>query len=204
MLSFNDQLRLNLAVLDLEHFCSARSITNRRLLGQNEIMNAHDVFADFIQRSIDATGYLPSLEPEQLNAHPAGHPNSVAWLLWHTGREIDVQLSDLSGKPQVWEEFRHRFELGELGESVGYGHTSEQAEQIKVDDQKLLMDYVNSSVRALGEYVASLSEQDLDVVIDDRWETPVTRGVRLVSIVDDATQHIGQAAYAAGAILASN
>jgi len=167
-------------------------------------MNAHDIFADFIQRPIDATGYLPNLSAEQLNAHPAGHPNSVAWLLWHTGREIDVQLSAMSGKPQVWEKFRDRFELGDLGETVGYGHASEQAGQIKVNDQQLLVDYVGFSVRALGEYVASLSEQDLDEVIDNSWETPVTRGIRLVSIVDDATQHVGQASYAAGAVLASS
>lgn len=167
-------------------------------------MIGHDIFADFIQRSIDAADNLPTLNAEQLNAHPAGHPNSVAWLLWHTGREIDVQLTDLSGKPQVWEDFRDRFGLGDLGETVGYGHTAEQAEQIKVNDQQLLVDYVNTSVRALDQYVASLTEHDLDEVIDNSWQTPVTRGIRLVSIVDDAIQHVGQASYAAGAVLASN
>ena len=167
-------------------------------------MNAHEIFADFIQRPIDAVESLPNLNAQQLNTHPAGHPNSVAWLLWHTGREIDVQLSDLSGKQQVWEEFRERFGLGELGDSVGYGHTSELAEQIKINDQKLLVDYVSACAHALGEYVASLAEVDLDEVIDSNWEPPVTRGIRLVSIVDDAAQHVGQAAYAAGAVVTTS
>jgi hypothetical protein len=37
-------------------------------------------------------------------------------------------------------------------------------------------------------------------VIDDRWDPPVTRGVRLVSVVNDTTQHAGQAAFAAGVV----
>jgi hypothetical protein len=46
--------------------------------------------------------------------------------------------------------------------------------------------------------VDTLTEGDLDRVVDRRWDPPVTLAVRLVSVVDDATQHIGQAAYAAG------
>ena len=167
-------------------------------------MNAHAIFADFIQRPIDAAHRIPELTTEQLNAHPENHPNSIAWLLWHTGREIDVQLSHLCGKPEVWESYRGRFDLGELGESVGYGHTTEQAHKIRVSDRQLLVDYVEAALQALSEYISVLSETDLDEVIDTSWETPVTRGVRLVSIVDDATQHIGQAAYVAGAVTAGS
>ena len=35
-------------------------------------------------------------------------------------------------------------------------------------------------------------------VIDENWDPPVTLGVRLVSVIDDDTQHIGQAAYVRG------
>jgi hypothetical protein len=35
-------------------------------------------------------------------------------------------------------------------------------------------------------------------VIDDRWDPPVTRGVRLVSVVDDDARHLGQAEYVRG------
>ena len=43
-----------------------------------------------------------------------------------------------------------------------------------------------------------LSGIDLDVVVDERWDPPVTAAVRLVSVVNDITQHLGQAAYVAG------
>jgi hypothetical protein len=35
-------------------------------------------------------------------------------------------------------------------------------------------------------------------VVDTHWNPPVTAGVRLVSIIDDCAQHLGQAAYLRG------
>jgi hypothetical protein len=43
-----------------------------------------------------------------------------------------------------------------------------------------------------------LAAEDLDRVVDERWDPPVTLGVRLVSIADDSLQHAGQAAYVRG------
>lgn len=163
-------------------------------------MNSTEILTDLAQRPIDAAKRLPTLTAEQLNAHPGDHPNSIAWLLWHSGREVDVQLSDLTGAEQVWEKFRDRFALGELGDSVGLGHTAEQAERIKVEDQQLLVDHLEATLTALGHYIGDLSEADLDDIIDENWTPPVTRGVRLASIIDDAAVHVGQAAYAAGSL----
>ena len=44
----------------------------------------------------------------------------------------------------------------------------------------------------------TLSPADLDRVVDRNWDPPVTLGVRLISIVDDCVQHVGQAAYVRG------
>ena len=44
------------------------------------------------------------------------------------------------------------------------------------------------------------ADDDLDEVIDASWDPPVTRGVRLISVVDDGIQHAGQAAYVAGIV----
>lgn len=163
-------------------------------------MDISETFAGFSRRPIEAAERLPILTSEQLNAHPAGHPNSVAWLLWHSGREVDVQLAHLSGEAEHWEQYRSRFNLGDIGDSVGYGHSAEQAAQIAVDNQGLLTDYLVATLTALVVYVSGLSESDFDEVIDHDWDPPVTRGVRLTSIIDDAAQHVAQAAYAAGAL----
>jgi hypothetical protein len=47
-------------------------------------------------------------------------------------------------------------------------------------------------------YLATLTDGDLDRVVDTAWDPPVTLGVRLVSVADDDAQHVGQAAYVRG------
>ncbi|RYI99276.1 MAG: DUF664 domain-containing protein, partial [Actinomycetales bacterium] len=46
--------------------------------------------------------------------------------------------------------------------------------------------------------VADVTDPDLDRVVDERWDPPVTLGVRLVSVLDDDLEHAGQAAYLRG------
>jgi hypothetical protein len=48
--------------------------------------------------------------------------------------------------------------------------------------------------------VADLAEADLDRIVDERWDPPVSLGVRLVSVLADDLQHAGQAAYLRGLI----
>ena len=47
-------------------------------------------------------------------------------------------------------------------------------------------------------YLEGLSDDDLDRVVDERWDPPVTLGVRLLSVIGDGLQHAGQAAYVLG------
>ncbi|MFC0675879.1 mycothiol transferase [Brachybacterium hainanense] len=164
-------------------------------------MDALEVLVDAAGRPVEAALALrPQLARDVLLAHPGGHDNSIAWLLWHAAREIDVQRAQLSGTQEVWtaQGFRERFALGEAGDGVGYGHTPEQARAIRIEDADLLLEHLAAVTAELVAYLRTLTEADLDAVIDESWDPPVTRGVRLVSIIDDAAQHVGQAAYAAG------
>lgn len=164
-------------------------------------MDARDVLREAASRpATEAKSLIDTLPTGALNAHAGGHTNSIAWLLWHAGRQMDAQLAQLNGEPQVWHSqgFNSRFNLGELGDTEGYGHTTEQAHAVVVEDAALLVEYLGAATAALSEYIVGLSEADLDDVIDTSWTPHVTRGVRLVSMIDDAAQHVGQAAYAAG------
>src|SRR5699024_8163255 len=140
------------------------------------------------------------LNPVSLNARPGGHDNSVSWLLWHTGREIDAQLADLTGGEQVWTAHGcdARLALGERGDTVGYGHTPAEARRIGAEDGPGLLEYIDAAVAAPEDHVGTLSQEDRADVVDEQWDPPVTRGARLVSILDDAAQHIAQAAYVLG------
>ncbi|GAA4785671.1 DUF664 domain-containing protein [Corynebacterium canis] len=167
-------------------------------------MKVRDLYRDFALRPVEAAGYLPALTHQQLNTSLMGHPNTIAWLLWHAGREVDMQLAELTGAEEVWraEGFRERFDLGPIGDTMGYGHTPAEAALIVVNSQQLLVEYLTAALNACVAYADQLEEGEWDEIVDRSWEVPVTRGVRLVSLVDDAAQHVGQAAYVAGALTA--
>ena len=176
----------------------------RAFLRGNEyrlLMDALVLLRDLASRPRHAADALRGrLDPAVLAAHPGGHPNSVAWLLWHTGREIDVQLADLTRDEQLWTShgYADRFALGPLGDTVGYGHTPDEARRIVIEDGRGLLEYVDAALAAIDAHLAMVTVEDLEDVIDEQWDPPITRGARLVSILDDAIQHLAQAAYALG------
>jgi len=62
----------------------------------------------------------------------------------------------------------------------------------------LLAGYYHAVHKMTLEYIASVSTEELARVVDPNWNPPVTASVRLVSIIDDCAQHLGQAAYVRG------
>lgn len=163
-------------------------------------MNSIDILLDLAARPLEAARALhPQLTAELLNAHPH-HDNSVAWLLWHAAREIDAQVSHLSGDEPVWtaQAFDSRFEFSAEANDMGYGHSPRRAREIVTADAGLLFAHVEAAVEAQRAYIGGLDPAELDDVIDDSWDPPVTRGARLISISADAVAHLGQASYIVG------
>mgnify|MGYP000920890220 CR=1 FL=1 len=143
---------------------------------------------------------LQGLDAEGANWRPDGGHNSITWLVWHIAREQDAQIAHMSGAEQVWlaSGWADRFALDLPRESMGYGHTAAEAGRVVVSDLSLLTGYLDAAADATAAYLHGLDPDCLDEVVDTRWDPPVTRGVRLVSIIDDASQHAGQAAYVRG------
>lgn len=163
-------------------------------------MNSIELLHDIARRPLEQAQELrPALTAQALNAHPH-HDNSIAWLLWHSAREIDEQLAGLSGEPTVWtaQGFAARFALDLDEHEMGFGHTGTDARGIQASDPDLLLEHLRAVVAAQLAYQETLSETDLDEVTDAGWNPPVTRAARLISISLDAVAHIAQAAYITG------
>jgi len=143
---------------------------------------------------------LAGLDREALNRRPGGTGNSIAWLVWHLSRGQDEQIADVAGAESVWASggYADRFGFALDPADTGYGHSSSDVDAVRVGDAGLLAEYQHAVSAASQAYVGSLSDGDLDRVVDRRWNPPVTLGVRLISIVDDGVQHGGQAAYVKG------
>ena len=101
----------------------------------------------------------------------------------------------------MWTEqlFDERFDLGIEPESIGYGMSTEEVGKVRASAE-LLVEYLTAVTEATRTYLATVSPEDLERVVDEDWDPPVTLGARLISVVNDDMQHAGQAAYVRGLI----
>jgi uncharacterized damage-inducible protein DinB len=146
------------------------------------------------------TGTVEGLSAEDLAARPAPGANPIGWLAWHLLRVQDDHLADVAGTEQVWtaQGWADRFGLPVDTGATGYGMSPEEVDAVRVPAAELLLGYCDAVSARTAEFLRGLSDDDLDRVVDTRWDPPVTLGVRLVSVLGDDMQHLGQAAYVRG------
>jgi uncharacterized damage-inducible protein DinB len=146
---------------------------------------------------------VEGLSPEQLEYRPTQAANTIAWLTWHLARVQDDHLAEVAGTEQVWtaDGWFDRFGLPFDPSSTGYGFTSEQASRVRGLTADLLLDYAAAVHARSVEFLRGLTDDDLDRIVDENWDPPVTLGVRLISVLSDDLQHVGQAAYIRGFLL---
>ncbi|MET7323209.1 DinB family protein [Streptomyces sp. NPDC005549] len=166
-------------------------------------MHAKDILIEGygrIQEEVHAA--VEGLDPDGLNARPGADANSVAWLVWHLTRVQDDHVADAFGLDQVWltGEWEKRFGLGLPRRDTGYGHSSAEVAKVRVGSGDLLTGYYDAVHEQTRTALASLTAKDLERVVDDNWDPPVTLAVRLVSVLSDDLQHVGQAAYVRGLV----
>ncbi len=142
-------------------------------------------------------GTLDQMDLAETNTMPQPLIKSVAWLIWHTAREIDYQISDLNGSKPLWisASWNKKFSFDLPDDTQDWQHTPEEAKKVVVREKQLLIDYLNDSIHFAKNYLQKIDEASLDEIIDTNWTPPVTRKDRLISIIDDAVMHSGQAVY---------
>lgn len=161
---------------------------------------AREVLRDAFTRLIEhADAITDGLTDEVSFYRPTPEANSICWLIWHSARVQDAQLAQVAGVEQVWFSggWVDRFALDLPRDAHGYGHSAEEVGKVRVSAE-LLAGYYHAVHRMTLEYLAGLTTDELARVVDENWNPPVTASVRLVSIVDDCAQHLGQAAYVRG------
>lgn len=167
-----------------------------------DIDAAREILRDSFTRLIEhADDLTDGLTDDVAYYQPAPEANTITWLIWHTARMQDAQVCDIAGIEQAW--FRDgwvdRFALDLPRDAHGYGHTPEDVAKVRAPAD-LLAGYYHAVHKLSLEYVASVSADELAKIVDERWTPPVTASARLVSVIDDAAQHLGQAAYIRGLV----
>jgi hypothetical protein len=184
---------------------------------------AQELLRDSFTRLIEHVDELTDgLTDEAASYRPTPQANSIGWLIWHSARVQDIQVCDIaktladgrSDKPRseadgrsdklpseadVWtrEGWVDRFGLDLPRDDTGYGHSADAVVKVRASAE-LLAGYYHAVHDMTLEFVETMTDADLDRIVDRRWDPPVTASARLVSIVDDCAQHLGQAAYLRG------
>jgi uncharacterized damage-inducible protein DinB len=164
-------------------------------------MDAAGLLTDLYGRvDEEVRGAVEGLTAAQLATAPEPGANTIGWLVWHLTRVEDSHIAELIEQQQVWAttDWAARFELSADPDDTGYGHTAEQVLGVRPDGPDALLGYYGAVRERTSAFLAGLTPDDLDRIVDRRWDPPVTLGVRLISIADDEIQHAGQAAYARG------
>ena len=160
------------------------------------LLNAFDNVEESVR------GALDGIDPGMLIARIDPDANTIAWLVWHLTRVQDDHVAEVAGfsRPTATPGWADRFALPFAVEATGYGFSSADVAATRISDPGLLLGY-HAEVHAPDRrFLSGLSAGDLDRVVDERWDPPVTLGVRLVSVVSDDLQHAGQAAFLRGVL----
>jgi len=163
-------------------------------------MSPAELLKDAFGRIVEGgTAVVDGLTDDQLTHRVAPEANTIAWLVWHLTRVQDAQIAEVAGHDQVWtaEGYAERFGLPFDTEATGYGQSPDEVGQVKVSGE-LLAAYLRATHQATSRWLSLVTANQLEKVVDERWDPPVTLGVRLVSVLEDDAQHLGQANYVRG------
>ena len=159
-------------------------------------MATADLLADAFSRVREEVhAAVDGLTEDELEVRLDADANSIAWLVWHLSRVQDDHVAGAFGVEQVWPKWRDRF--GQTGDRIGYGDTTEQVARVRADAE-LLTAYYDAVYQQTIDLVSGVGDDDLPRIVDERWDPPVTLSVRLVSVISDCLQHVGQAMFVRG------
>jgi len=163
-------------------------------------MMTTDIVLDSLDRVHELIpAILDGLDRDDVLWRPDDGSNSIGWLVWHLTRVEDDHLANLGAQDQRWHSgWSTRFALPYPDDAHGYGMTAEQVAAFDVASVDLLLGYAAAVAEQSRQIVASFTAADYEKIVDTRWNPPVTLAARLVSVMVETAQHIGQAAYARG------
>jgi uncharacterized damage-inducible protein DinB len=142
---------------------------------------------------------VDGLSADDLSHRIAPEANTIGWLVWHLLRVQDDHVADVAGSEQVWtsKDWSWRFGLPFERDATGYGQTPDEVAAVSTTSE-LLAGYAADVVDATRSWLRDLTDDDLDRVVDESWDPPVTLGARLLSVIEDDLLHLGQAQYLRG------
>lgn len=162
----------------------------------------HFILDLFLRISDDVEQVLNGLNEDNLHHRPELNGNSIAWLIWHLTRSHDRNISEMAGQEQLWitEGWYAQFGRHADPKETGFGHSLEDATAFRAPDGRMLLAYNRAVVKRIRHYMTNtLSEEELDrETYSPTFRNTWTVRRRLLGILSEGFQHVGQAAYVRG------
>ncbi|PPF78914.1 hypothetical protein C5B96_13860 [Subtercola sp. Z020] len=168
---------------------------------ENTDTSASDILADsFTRVSGSVHSVLRGVTQADLAARVDPEANTIAWLVWHIARGQDAQVSALAETDELWtsDGWYEKFGVPFASSASGYGQSPADVAALDDIGADLLGGYFDAVHARTLEIVGSLDPAEFSRVVDDSYDPPVTLAARLVSVVNDCTQHVGQASFIKG------
>ena len=145
---------------------------------------------------------LEGLDEATLVKRPADHCNSIAWILWHMNRVVDMFINTrLQSKSDLWiaDGWHLKFGMEEKPRIMGW--TPEDMDSWPVPSLQVQRGYFEAVKTAAREYINSLTVEDLarQVTFPPEAQTQDhTVATALGQLIWDNVAHGGQIAYLRG------
>ncbi len=156
----------------------------------------------FVRISQELERVLDGLTVDDLNQRPHPDCNSIGWMTWHLTRSHDRNLSELAKKQQLWikDKWYVRFNRAPDPTDTGCSHNSKDVAAFRCPDGRTILEYHHAVVELAKQYITNnLSETDLKrKVKSPTLKTVRTVRGRLLGVICEGLQHVGQAAYVRG------
>ena len=145
---------------------------------------------------------LDGLTVDDLNRQPCPGCNSIGWLTWHLTRAQDSATADLLGEEQLWikDNWYAKFNRSPDSKDTGFGHSLENVAAFSSPDASTLLEYHRAVLEQSKRYITSkLSETELNREFDNPRNLTITNvRTRLMRIINDNMQHLGQINFVRG------
>lgn len=166
-------------------------------------MGAADSVMWALERNWDMVGAaLEGMDYETMTSRPQEHCNSIAWILWHMDRVVDIFInSRLQSKPELWVRDGWHLKYGMNERERLMGLSLDDLTQWTAPPREVQTGYFEAVKSSAKEYITSLTVEDLAqrVTFPPTAQTQDhTVATALGQLVWDNVAHGGQIAYLRG------
>lgn len=115
---------------------------------------------------------LDQITIEETNGMPVSLIKYITWLIWQNEYTIDFQIFELNWEESFWivDDWTKKFNLLLPYDGLDSKHLLKEAEEAKVNDKCLLVEYLDASIKLAKNYLMDLDASTLDN-INDKWYT---------------------------------